>query len=128
MTAPLWRPRQWDAHVPPHLKEPYPWAHPNHKGSFHPFGNPRNTLLFGVALLAGGVFLAITAVGGYARDGDAAALWVAALMLVGLGGTGVWGMRLGLARLRWIRRFREAYGFSPFDRRPDEVDLHRPGR
>ncbi|MFJ6000815.1 hypothetical protein [Arthrobacter sp. NPDC092385] len=125
MSAPLWRPQQWDAHVPPHLKEPYPWAHPNFRGSFHPFGNPRDTVVFGAALVLAGVVLTGMAIGGYGRDGDPAALWVGALILVVLGVLGGWAMHLGLTRLRWIRRFTAEYGFSPFDRRPGDVP--RPG-
>lgn len=125
MSAPLWRPGQWDTHVPPHLTEPYPWAHPNAKGSFHPFGNPRNAVLFGTALVLAGVVLAGMAIAGYGRDGDPAALWVAALLLVMFAGIGAWAMHVGMARLRWIRRFAAEYGFSPFDRRPE--DVQRPG-
>jgi hypothetical protein len=128
MSAPLWRPQQWDAHVPPDLKEPFPSAHPNSRQGIHPFSNPRNTALFGVALVLMGVVIAAGAVSRFAGTGEAGALVVGSMMLLGLGAVGAFGIHVGLARLRWIRRFREAYGFSPFDRQPGEVDLHRPGR
>ncbi len=128
MSAPLWRPRQWDAHVPPDLKEPYPSAHPNSRQGIHPFGNPRNTALFGVALVLMGVAIGLRGVVAFAGSGEAGALVVGAMMLLGLGAVGAFGIHVGLARLRWIRRFSETYGFSPFDRRPDEVRPSREGQ
>jgi hypothetical protein len=121
VSAPPWRPQQWDPHVPPHLKEPYPWAHPNFRGSFHPFESPRSSVLFGAGLLLAAVVLMGIATAQYLGEGDPVALWTGALLLVMFGGVGAWVMHLGLTRLRWIRRFRAEYGFSPLDRQPGEV-------
>jgi hypothetical protein len=118
MGAGLYRPGQWNDHVTPDLKEPFPWAHPNYPNSFHPFSRPTGTLAFGAALTLFGLLAGGTALTAWAQTGDSGAFWAGLFALAVFVGIGLWGVTLGVTRLRWQRRFTQQMGFSPFERRP----------
>jgi hypothetical protein len=120
MRSPLFRPGQWDPHVPPELKEPFPWAHPNYPRSLHPFREPRTSVMFGVAVVAAGLSMFLVTVGQWRESGEGAAIAAGTFTLVLFGAIGGWAVYLGSTRMRWKRRFTDHMGFSPFDRAPGQ--------
>lgn len=100
----------WNEDVAPELREPYSYM--SYSGSSG-WGRPRHPVtelaFFGALLVAAlvGVVVLPTTGGGGAWFGAIACL--AAAVVFG------WGVRIGLARLGWVRRVKQATGMSPFE-------------
>ncbi|GAB3534369.1 hypothetical protein GCM10027403_10080 [Arthrobacter tecti] len=116
-------PRQWNPYVPAELKEPFAWAHrddpvqrrSNVDGVQFPFRSPLAILLCGCVLLV------LSIIGITLLSFSTASAGMTVLAGVFFIGGSVFVVYIGVARMRWERRFTQRMGFSPFDRRPTDV-------